>query len=218
MPNIALHAYFDNSSTDITNYNPFMAGDAFDSEDGCKRLCSNRVDCSGYSWRTSDPAHNFYHRCFLVSRVGTRQIHSDGFTSAQCVRSAQAAPTTVAARGDNGTYTGELFARAAVRAIEEHDAAASPLFMYLALHNTHAPLEAPWRFVQPYAHLNDTKREIFSGMLSYVDETVRNVTDALKKKGMWQNTLFVWTNDNGSPISVGGSNHPLRGGNALKKP
>ena len=49
-------------------------------------------------------------------------------------------------------------------------------------------------------------------MLSYVDETVKNLTDALKRKNMWDDTLFVWTNDNGSPVFVGGSNHPLRGG------
>ena len=45
-----------------------------------------------------------------------------------------------------------------------------------------------------------------------VDESVKNVTDALIATGMWNSTLFVWTTDNGSPIGVGGSNHPLRGG------
>eukprot|EP00463_Aulacantha_scolymantha_P003550 TRINITY_DN4420_c0_g1_i1.p1 TRINITY_DN4420_c0_g1~~TRINITY_DN4420_c0_g1_i1.p1 ORF type:complete len:201 (+),score=18.93 TRINITY_DN4420_c0_g1_i1:271-873(+) len=49
-------------------------------------------------------------------------------------------------------------------------------------------------------------------MVSVVDETVKNVSDALKEKGMWENTLLVWTTDNGSPVRVGGSNAPLRGG------
>ena len=49
-------------------------------------------------------------------------------------------------------------------------------------------------------------------MVSVVDESVRNVTHALKAASMWDDTLFVWTTDNGSPVQVGGSNHPLRGG------
>ena len=50
-------------------------------------------------------------------------------------------------------------------------------------------------------------------MVSVVDEAVANVTAALKARpGMWARTLLVWTTDNGAPVHVGGSNHPLRGG------
>jgi arylsulfatase A-like enzyme len=48
--------------------------------------------------------------------------------------------------------------------------------------------------------------------VSVVDEAVKNVTEAVKARGMWEHTLFVWTTDNGSPVQVGGSNHPLKGG------
>jgi len=81
-----------------------------------------------------------------------------------------------------------------------------------ALHNTHAPIEAPPRFIAQYSHFADLKKETFSAMVSVVDESVRNVTEALKAASMWDDTLFVWTTDNGSPVQVGGSNHPLRGG------
>lgn len=115
--------------------------------------------------------------------------------------------TTLAAFGQNGTYTGLTFAREAVRIVHEHaDNVAysnTPLFMYLALHDTHAPLEAPWEYVSPFvdAFPGDTKRQIFSGMVSFVDDTVRNLTDALQETGMWNNTLFVWTNDNVSFVA-----------------
>ena len=49
-------------------------------------------------------------------------------------------------------------------------------------------------------------------MLAFVDQTVGNLSTALRRAGMWENTLFIWTNDNGAPVTVGGSNHPLRGG------
>ena len=52
----------------------------------------------------------------------------------------------------------------------------------------------------------------FDAMVSVVDSTVGNVTAALKESGLWGNTVFVWTTDNGSPVQVAGSNAPLRGG------
>ena len=39
-------------------------------------------------------------------------------------------------------------------------------------------------------------------MTKYMDDTVRNLTDALKEKGRWEDTLMVFTTDNGgSPLS-----------------
>ena len=53
----------------------------------------------------------------------------------------------------NTRYTGLLFADEAVRVINEHSVKrpTQPMFMYLALHDTHSPLEAPWPYVAPYA-------------------------------------------------------------------
>merc|ERR1711964_288381 len=52
-------------------------------------------------------------------------------------------------------------------------------------------------------------------MGSVIDEMVQNVTEALKRKGMWENTLFVFSSDNGGPVTSApgsASNFPLRGG------
>ncbi len=37
-------------------------------------------------------------------------------------------------------------------------------------------------------------------MVSVVDQSVLNVSDALKNNGLWDNTLFIWTTDNGAPV------------------
>jgi hypothetical protein len=42
-----------------------------------------------------------------------------------------------------------MFTEHAVQLIEAHDVS-KPFFLYLALHNTHAPVEAPARFVNMY--------------------------------------------------------------------
>ena len=112
---------------------------------------------------------------------------------------------------DTATYSGYIFTNRVVEIVQQHDAK-TPLFVYWAIHNTHAPIEAPERFVSPYNSFGDRRKEVFSAMVSAVDEAVLNVTSALKSKDMWANTIFVWTTDNGSPVQVGGSNHPLKGG------
>jgi arylsulfatase B len=118
-----------------------------------------------------------------------------------------------------GEYTGTRFADAAVASVREHAArhgagaaATAPLFLYLALHNTHAPLQALPAFEALYANVSFAPQRNYYAMMSTVDSAVGNVTAALKEAGMWDNTLFVWTNDNGAPVQVGGSNFPLRGG------
>jgi arylsulfatase I/J len=59
-------------------------------------------------------------------------------------------------------------------------------------------------------------RQYYSAMTNYVDMHIGQVVDALKAKGMWDNTFMVVSSDNGGPIyrngSAGGNNFPLRGG------
>lgn len=117
-------------------------------------------------------------------------------------------------KDDESTYSGFIFTERAVHEIERHAETSTDqsLFLYLALHNTHAPVEAPQRFVEMYEDVDDIKEKTFLAMVSVVDESFKNVTDALRRANMWNNSIVVWTTDNGSPIQVAGSNKPLRGG------
>ena len=75
LPDVALHSYFDNRSVDIANNNPFHSAVA--DEAGCKALCEARIDCAGYSFRTADPTHQFYHHCFLISTCVGEKNHGE---------------------------------------------------------------------------------------------------------------------------------------------
>lgn len=54
-----------------------------------------------------------------------------------------------------------------------------------------------------------------SAMTSFMDDAVGGVVTALQRSGMWANTVFVWSSDNGAAIELdtGAKNaYPLKGG------
>lgn len=81
------------------------------------------------------------------------------------------------------------FTKSAVAAIEAHDAT-KPLFLFVAFQNLHPPLQVPHEFVQKYPTELQTT---INGMTTFLDESVGNVTRALKSTGLWDNTLVVCT-------------------------
>jgi len=106
-----------------------------------------------------------------------------------------------------------------LRKISEHDVS-QPLFLFWALHIVHAPLQVPKKFLDMYSEMatDDWRRQRYLAMTRYMDSAVESVTALLKQNGMYNDTLIVFTSDNGGPIyrngSVGANNWPLKGGKA----
>ena len=63
--------------------------------------------------------------------------------------------------------------------------------------------------------ISDPNRRIFAGMLYKLDESVGKVVAALKENNMLQDSVIVFTTDNGGPASGfnqnAASNFPLKG-------
>ncbi|EGD73793.1 arylsulfatase [Salpingoeca rosetta] len=116
---------------------------------------------------------------------------------------------TQPAYGENGTYGTFMYAREAERIIHAHDPT-TPLFLYLAFQNVHSPLEVPDRFLDKYPDVDYRPRKHCLAMVSAVDEAINNVTLALRRAGLFDDTLIIFSSDNGGPHDHA-NNYPFRG-------
>lgn len=107
-----------------------------------------------------------------------------------------------------------------MNAVEKHDPADN-LFLFWAPHIVHAPLEVPSEFFLKFRMAEATdkpnhERQLYHAMVNFADTAIGNLTDLLKSKGMWEDTVVVFSADNGGPIynngSAGANNYPLKGG------
>lgn len=97
-------------------------------------------------------------------------------------------------------YVTELLGKDAVALIEKHDAK-QPLFLYLAFTAPHAPYQAPEEYVAKFAHIAEPTRRTYAAMISCMDTQIGKVVQALRDKGMHDDTLIVWHSDNGGTKS-----------------
>ncbi|GFR04766.1 arylsulfatase J [Trichonephila clavata] len=118
-----------------------------------------------------------------------------------------------------GKYSTFLFADKAVNIIKNHNTS-KPLFLYVAYQavhsaNLYAPLQAPLKYVKRFRRIKDKNRRLFAAMVAAMDDSVYNIMIALKNKKMHQNSIIIFTTDNGGPAAGfndnAASNWPLRG-------
>ena len=91
-------------------------------------------------------------------------------------------------------YTTHLIAQEACKVIATGDQS-KPLFLYVPFNGVHSPFQVPDSYLKPYAHLKGNRQKL-AGMLAAVDEAIGQIEQALKKAGMLENTLIVFSSDN----------------------
>lgn len=108
-------------------------------------------------------------------------------------------------------YSTELVATEACRLIQQKSSS-KPLFLYVPFNGVHSPLQVPDRYLAPYADLKGGRQKL-AGMLSAVDDAIGKIVEALETTGQRDNTLIVFSADNGGPNPKNLSdNTPLRAG------
>jgi arylsulfatase A-like enzyme len=92
----------------------------------------------------------------------------------------------------------------------------SPFFLYLAFNAVHSPIAAPEKYLTRFASITDVRRKAYAAALSAMDDAIGKTMAVLREQSLLENTLVVFFNDNGGPVSPpavlnGSSNAPLRG-------
>ncbi|QDU90801.1 Arylsulfatase precursor [Pirellulimonas nuda] len=108
-------------------------------------------------------------------------------------------------------YTTDLFTEKAIAFMEESRQADEPFFLYLSHNAVHGPLQAKEDDKQPYVGLDDVKRRTLGGMIAALDRSTGRLLEYLESSALRENTLVVFTNDNGGSPATNADNAPLNG-------
>ena len=97
----------------------------------------------------------------------------------------------------------ERYVEEAVRFVRGH--AHEPFFLYLAHMHVHLPLYAASRFME------QSRNGRYGACVEAIDWSVGVLLGELQALGLDDNTILLFTSDNGARTHEGGSNYPLRG-------
>ncbi len=90
-----------------------------------------------------------------------------------------------------------------------------PFFLYLPYNAPHDPVQPPPQWLDKVKKREagiTEKRAALVALIEHMDDGVGKVVAALKANGQWENTLVVFTSDNGGLLAASATNGPLRGG------
>ncbi len=119
-------------------------------------------------------------------------------------------------------YSNDLMFEELTTYVSEQSKAKKPFFLMWTTPLPHVALQAPKKWVDyyvkkwgdeaPYTGNRDYlpcryPRATYAAMISYFDEQVGELVKQLKKEGLYENTIIIFTSDNG-PTFNGGSSSP----------
>lgn len=115
-------------------------------------------------------------------------------------------------------YVTDLIADAACTFIREHKAD-GPFFCYVPFTAPHDPLQAPDKYIEQYAHLDDTpndgkpsEMQRLAAMVTCMDDGIGRILKTLDDAKIADNTLVWFFSDNGGVKGIADLNKPLKEG------
>lgn len=108
-------------------------------------------------------------------------------------------------------YLTDYYTEEALKVIENNRH--RPFFLYLAHWGIHNPLQATRADYDEFARIEDHHLRVYAAMIRSVDRSVARITAKLETLGLAENTLILFTSDNGGAgyIQLPDINKPYRG-------
>ncbi|MEZ5943487.1 MAG: sulfatase-like hydrolase/transferase [Planctomycetaceae bacterium] len=109
----------------------------------------------------------------------------------------------------------DLFTKWAIRAVESRKGKQEPFFLYLAYNAPHTPIQPPedWlaKVKERDPNMTDRRAKLVA-LIEHLDHGFGQVLKAVDDSGLRDNTIVIFTSDNGGQLDVGANNGPLRDG------
>ena len=99
------------------------------------------------------------------------------------------------------------YAKRFIRKVKKSE---KPFLVYLCTNAPHGPMHSPEKFSKPYLNQGVNVGN-FLGMIANIDENVGSMRAFLKKEGLAENTIFIFTTDNGTSSGANIHNNGMRG-------
>ena len=108
-------------------------------------------------------------------------------------------------------YLTDYYTDEAIKVIEANRN--QPFFLYLAHWGLHNPIQSTREDFDAFPHIEDHTLRVYAGMIRSLDRSVEKITQALEDNGLSDNTLVIFTSDNGGAgyIELPDINKPYRG-------
>jgi arylsulfatase A-like enzyme len=107
-----------------------------------------------------------------------------------------------------------MLSREAVDFVEAEAHTETPFFLVLTHFAPHSPLQATDAQLDPYRHIEDKPKRIYSAMVTALDDGIGDLVEALERTGQRDNTFILFMSDNGCAHYIGPgvcSNAPFQG-------
>jgi arylsulfatase A-like enzyme len=109
----------------------------------------------------------------------------------------------------------DLFTDWACSYLEQRAAEARPFFLYLAYNAPHGPIQPPADWLARVKSREpglDEKRAKFVALTEHMDAGIGRVLETMDRLRLSENTLVIFTSDNGGSLPEGGTSGPWRSG------
>ncbi len=104
----------------------------------------------------------------------------------------------------------DVWFRYATRFITAQKKAGKPFLAYITTNAPHGPMHSPEASSAPYESLGTGVANFF-GMITNIDDNVGRLRAFLDREGLAENTIFIFTTDNGTSSGSGVHNSGMRG-------
>jgi uncharacterized sulfatase len=114
-------------------------------------------------------------------------------------------------RFEPGGYLTDYWTDEAIKVIRANKN--RPFFLYLAHWGIHTPLQATKEDYEAVGDIKPHRLRVYAAMMRAVDRSVARVSQALEEEGIADNTIVMFSSDNGGAGYIGlqGVNAPFRG-------